>query len=288
MNEKCYLCQSSEKKIIHHGTRGNADIDVFRCADCGLVYLSDFPRNVEEFYEDSGMRKDDETDIGRILREAAPDDTRRFNMMKEKITNKTILDFGCGAGGYLKNASSVTREAYGVELEKCMYEYINSQGITCFASLEDAEEKLHAKVDVISLWHVLEHLEDPVEVLKHLSRFLTDNGKIIIEVPNADDALLSQYGSDAFADFTYWECHLYLFTNETLKTVVERAGLKVIYQTQVQRYPLANHLYWLTNGRPGGHKEWYFMKDEALDNAYEKILTGMGRADTLIIECGLK
>ena len=148
-----------------------------------------------------------------------------------------------------------------------------------------AEKELEGKVDIITMWHVIEHLEDPIGLLKKLKGLLKPNGKIIIETPNAEDALLSQYKCDAFADFTYWECHLYLFTNATIRTVIENAGLRMIAQKQIQRYPLANHLYWLTNGKPGGHKEWGIMNEAEVNNAYAKLLASMGCADTLIVEC---
>ena len=136
------------------------------------------------------------------------------------------------------------------------------------------------------MWHVLEHLDDPVPVLRGLSDMLTDNGSLLIEVPNADDALISLYESDAFKDFTYWECHLYLYTTETLKRLVDMAGLKVNFITQYQRYPLSNHLYWLTKGKPGGHIVWNMIRDEALDKAYGAKLARLGIADTIIAEVG--
>ncbi len=282
---ECYLCGNDNIIKIHTGTRGNKDIDVLRCPKCGLVFLSDFPKNVDELYENSGMRKGQEQDIRKIRIDADADDNRRFLMTKEKIANKVVLDFGCGAGGYLDKAVSVAQSVYGIELEKCMRDYLCDKGITCFGSLNLAEKELEGKVDIITMWHVIEHLEDPIGLLKKLKGLLKPNGKIIIETPNAEDALLSQYKCDAFADFTYWECHLYLFTNATIRTVIENAGLRMIAQKQIQRYPLANHLYWLTNGKPGGHKEWGIMNEAEVNNAYAKLLASMGCADTLIVEC---
>lgn len=139
-------------------------------------------------------------------------------------------------------------------------------------------------MDIITLWHVFEHLEDPIGILRRLQKLLAPKGIIYIEVPNAEDALLSLYDCDAFADFTYWECHLFLFNNETLRHVIERAGMKVSFQTQMQRYPLSNHLYWLTYGKPGGHMQWSFMNRDFMDKEYEKMLVGIGKADTLMAE----
>ncbi len=54
---------------------------------------------------------------------------------------------------------------------------------------------------------------------------------------------------------------------------------------QVQRYPLENHLYWLSQGKPGGHFRWSFMESDALNRQYGAMLANLGVADTII--CGL-
>ncbi len=154
----------------------------------------------------------------------------------------------------------------------------------CFPSIYAVDASLKNKLDVITMWHVLEHLEDPASTLRKLGEFLSDTGKIIIEVPNADDALISIYDSKGFQDFTYWEAHLYLFTNETLRRIIERAGLKVKFMTQIQRYPLSNHLYWLAKEKPGGHIEWKMLEDESLNRRYGEKLASLGAADTILAE----
>lgn len=132
------------------------------------------------------------------------------------------------------------------------------------------------------MFHVLEHLIDPVNVLETLRSTLSENGKLIIEVPNSNDALLTLYNSKSFSEFTYWSCHLYLFNPSTLKTVIEKAGYKVNYIKQIQRYPLSNHLYWLSKELPGGHQKWGFLDSVELHSQYENQLAALGICDTLI------
>ena len=115
-----------------------------------------------------------------------------------------------------------------------------------------------------------------------MSDLLSENGRIVIEIPNADDALLSLYGCEAFADFTYWMCHLYLYSSRTLPMLVEKAGLRIQFMQQVQRYPLANHLHWLSCGKPGGHQKWACMCDSDLDRDYGSKLARLGIADTIM------
>ena len=144
------------------------------------------------------------------------------------------------------------------------------------------------KYDVSPAFHVIEHLADPVSILSMLSALLQPSGKLIVEVPSANDALLTLYESEAFQKFTYWSQHLYLFTPDTLKRVGEMAGLKVEKVEQYQRYPLSNHLHWLSNGAPGGHKKWSLIDTPELQQAYADSLAAMGKCDTLIAHLQLK
>lgn len=64
------------------------------------------------------------------------------------------------------------------------------------------------------------------------------------------------------------------------------ASLRPIFIEQIQRYPLANHLYWLTHGKPGGHVNWKALTDENLDKAYGNKLARLGIADTIMAIAG--
>ena len=281
MEEKCFLCGSKKYHIIHHGVRGNADIDVFKCDECGLVRLSDFIENTDEFYKNSGMRRLNDEDMKEILVKASTDDERRYQYTKGMIENKSVLDFGCGAGGYLTRAQKIAKNVAGVEPEQVMNDMINAKKIKCYHDISEVEEG--TKFDVITMFHVLEHLATPQKYLINIKKYLKGgDGRIVIEVPNADDALLSLYENEKFADFTYWECHLFLYTNETLKKLLHSVGLKPVFMEQIQRYPLANHLFWLSQGKPGGHMKWKALVDDRLDKLYGDKLAKLGIADTIL------
>ncbi len=276
----CYLCGSTDAEIIHRGTRDNPKIDVMKCNRCGLVYLSESMHEIDDFYKYSGMWGGKQVPIEALRNETYEDDYRRFKEIRRITENRVVLDFGCGFGGFLKLVSN-SEKKYGIELEDVPREVINREGICCFSSIEDAEANMEEKADVITLFHVLEHLKDPIDILKRLRKMKKPGGRIIIEVPNADDALLSLYDCKEFADFTYWSPHLYLFTNETLRAVAEKAGLNRIYIGQIQRFPLSNTLYWLSKGKPGGHKTWEHLTDTRTDEGYGMKLAEIGMADTI-------
>lgn len=282
--EKCYLCGSHSSVVLHKGTRGGYnDINVLKCSNCGLVRLSKVMDDAEDFYKHSGMRNGVRNCIGSLRVETEQDDVRRYRFTENYLRGKSVLDFGCGDGGYLVQAKKIAAKAEGVELEDAMREQLLSEGIGCYSSIEET-----GSYDVITMFHVLEHLTDPLAYIAKLREHLADNGILIIEVPNADDALLSQYGSNAFADFTYWNCHIYLYTNATLRMLLRKAGMDIEFIQQVQRYPLANHLYWLSEGRPGGHVQWSYLMDANMDKAYGAKLASLGIADTILVGCRVR
>ena len=102
------------------------------------------------------------------------------------------------------------------------------------------------------MFHVFEHLPDPIDILSQLKTKMRSSGRVIIEVPHANDFLLNVAENLAFKEFTLWSQHLILHTRFSLKIILEYCGFKNIVIEGVQRYPLSNHLQWLAKGVAGG------------------------------------
>lgn len=276
----CYICGSNQQDVIHKGVRDKEDINVLKCSNCGLVFLSDFSHIDNQFYEDSNMHQKN-FNIHEYLIESSSDDIRRFNYLEEKMKNKTVLDFGCGAGGFLSRASTVAKECEGIELDAFVRTFVKESGIACYKSLQEIAGK---KYDIITMFHVLEHIADPKSLLLEIKKYLKPNGILIIEVPNSEDALITLYENEAFKKFTYWSCHLILYNDSTLTNLLQQVGFSRYTIKQIQRYPLSNHLFWLSQGLPGGHKELSVLNEVELNNRYADALASIGKCDTIIAE----
>ena len=276
---KCPICFGGGGVLLHKGTRDDSNVDVYRCSECGTKFLNTADR--ENDYENGFMYENDplsELDITQRLQVFQEDDIRRFQMVKEICTGKKVLDFGCGFGGFLHYIAQAADSCCGVELGREERNYLNNKGIKCLRTIEETTEKY----DVITLFHVFEHLSDPRKWLDNFSKYLIHGGYLIIEVPHADDALLSLYENDKFADFTYWSAHLFLYTVGSLSMLIEECGKYSIESAgQIQRYTLANHLMWLAKGVPGGHNKWDFLDSEELKISYEQKLRELQMCDTL-------
>ena len=274
---RCYICGGKKSDKRPGKVRDNPKLSVYECRSCGLAFLSSIRHITEKFYQDSKMH-DTLQDVETWCKATRWDDERRFRFLASAIENKDLLDFGCGNGGFLAAAKTTAARSVGLELETRLKPHYESLGLKVFKALGEVE----GKFDLITAFHVVEHLPDPAKELKRLAGFLKKGGHLIIEVPSSDDAMLKLYESEAFSRFTYWSCHLYLFNRDTLRLLADKAGLKVDYIKNIQRYPVSNHLHWLSKGLPGGHQKWSFLDSPELHAAYEKQLASLGMTDTII------
>lgn len=273
----CYICQSSHFIERKGEVRDAPGMHIVECGNCGLVSLSARDHIGPGFYENSGMHGADPTSIEAWLKETEWDDRRRFEMVKASLTNKRLLDFGCGAGGFLSMAKNLATDITGIELETRVRDHWKGN-IKIVSSIDAAG----GGYDLITAFHVIEHIPDPRAMLATLSEALKPNGRMIVEVPSANDVLLTMYDCDAFQRFTYWSQHLFLFNAFTLEMLARQAGLRVVALQHYQRYPLSNHLHWLSQGKPGGHQRWAFLDTPELASAYANTLAALGKTDTLI------
>lgn len=278
----CYLCESA-KFITRKGqVRDDPNLDILECSNCGLVSLGSTSHIHVGFYEDSGMHGAEPTPMEAWLKDTEWDDQRRFDMVKAMLPNKRLLDFGCGAAGFLQRAKTLAADVTGIELEARVRDHWAGQ-----LNIVPSVEAAGGRYDLITAFHVVEHLPDPRAMLRSLAQMLQPNGRMIVEVPSAEDALLTLYDCDAFQQFTYWSQHLFLFNAATLEMLARQVGLRVIGIQHFQRYPLSNHLHWLSQGKPGGHQRWAFLDTPDLARAYANTLATLGKTDTLIahLEC---
>ena len=72
-----------------------------------------------------------------------------------------------------------------------------------------------------------------------------------------------------------------LHSMKSLNALVSNSGYKVLIETGVQRYGLANHMYWLTKGSPGGHVIWENFYSQITESSYKDDLVNRELSDTL-------
>jgi 2-polyprenyl-3-methyl-5-hydroxy-6-metoxy-1,4-benzoquinol methylase len=228
---------------------------VRQCQDCELVTHVKDLRNLVNYA--GGTMHNWAGGYGELSANPNTDISRRQSAilkLKPKYVIRNILDFGSGNGEMLKSLATEF-EVAGLEPEISAREASNMLGYPTHSSIDEIVREKKT-FDAVTMFHVIEHLYNPGEILRATASILSDNEILILETPNANDALLRLYKNKNFENFTYWSHHPMLYSHKALESIVSRAGFEVIENEGVQRYSIANHLYWLVNGKPGGHDKW--------------------------------
>ena len=279
--EKLGLASKENQILFNEKTRDVNDLKVWKDKVSGVIYIDEFYTG-EQTYINGSYRNDEVVDLNieKPDFENLMDAQRRFKSNLNLVVGKRVADFGCGNGDYLKLIKPYCIEVFGIELQKNYLDYLNKIGISCTNDLSNISNK---SLDVLVSFHVIEHLPNPLETLTELINKVVTGGYILIEVPHANDFLLSTIFCEEFKQFTLWSQHLILHTRESLKKILNYVGLKNIQIKGVQRYPLSNHLNWLVNGKAGGHKSQLSAIDsDALLSAYNDSLSKIDATDTLV------
>ncbi|MDO5656086.1 MAG: class I SAM-dependent methyltransferase [Flavobacteriaceae bacterium] len=161
----------------------------------------------------------------------------KFKLLQKHISGEKILDFGCGTGDFVKYLHQKNLDSYGYEPNPQAYE-IAQQKVPnqIFSTLEFLEQH---RFDVITLWHVLEHIPDLFQKIDLIQNSLQPKGKLFIAVPNYESFDAQYYGE-------YWAAydvprHLWHFNQKAMKLVFNQFGM-IIENT----YPMYFDAYYVS------------------------------------------
>ena len=221
----CCLCGISDFEFLFNGHDylGFSPITfkVVKYNRCGLVCLNPYPEDIIKYY-DAYHKSFLEKDIF-LFPLLFPD---RIKKIKKFKTIGSILDIGCGGGNFLKDMQKEGWDIYGCDLSPYICDVARkttgSKNIYSgdVLSLNLAENFF----DVITLWHVLEHLTKPKETLIKISKLLKDDGMLIIESPDFSSIQSKFFKSKWFSlDLPR---HIHQFSPKTMEKLLNSVNLK--------------------------------------------------------------
>lgn len=248
LNPICYLCGSpgellygslQDKLFSAPGTWS------FRaCSDpnCGLIWLDPVPveeainRVYAEYYTHA-QKPVPQTRFGKVLRTGLSAVFSRVNPVHQERERLhlmyladhapgRLLDVGCGNGARLARLRALGWDVRGQDVDPVAVTYARETfGVNAYLGRLEDLGLPEATFDCITLHHVIEHLHDPVALLRECRRLLTPRGFIVIVTPNANSFARKHFGAS-------WRGlepprHIHLFSPKTLIKSAERAGLSV-------------------------------------------------------------
>lgn len=155
----------------------------------------------------------------------------------------SFLDIGCGNGRYLEMFAKrgMPREKiYGLELSDSKISELRKRGFNAYCRrVEDCSEIPPGSIDLATMFHVIEHVADPLEVIEKIGTWLSKDGHLVLETPN-----IASLDARLFNE-TYWggyhiPRHWTLFNAQSLAQLLDRAGFELehlSYQT--------GHSFWM-------------------------------------------
>ena len=263
------------------------EVGVQACSDCGMVTHSvDLSSNVD--YRTGSMHRwsSEQKEIRSKPDAEIPRRMDSIAILDAKFGFRNILDWGCGAGAMLK-AMQNSYTVSGLEPDEALRQSLIQEGLIVYKDSNEISRSGN-RFDLVTLFHVIEHFYNAKEELERIRSVMSPNGVILIETPNANDALLTIYENQAFENYTYWSHHPMLHSQNSLQLLLENNGFSILENSGCQRYNLANHLGWLSLGKPGGHTTLsHLFTTETLKN-YSRDLVSGGTSDTLWIVASIK
>lgn len=279
---QCPICAAEDCRERGERLRDSETLRVLECDRCEHVFLSDFGHVDEDYFVNDQflLNKPFIQGVAQRQRHYETENAERLGRVGPLLVNKRVLDFGCGAGALLKKIAPVADRVEGLERTAGFRRHLSDEGFLVHETLDQAE----GPYDVILMFHVLEHLTEPVAAIRGCLDRLAADGLLYIEVPNINDALLSLYDIEAYHRFHFFSDHLHYFGRSSLGETIARAGSAALSIIGHNRFGLANHLYWLKTGKPGGHTVWNFLETPSLFREYARALAAADMSDSLIAQ----
>lgn len=144
--------------------------------------------------------------------------TNRAQKVMKLISSGKVLDYGCGNGDFLRKLRGYGLEVHGVEPNVSF----NSPDVK--KSLDELNSNI--QYDLITLWHVFEHLVNPISEVKRLRKILKDSGKLFLSLPNFD-SWESKIGKRKWFHLDVPR-HAYHYTPKSITNLLNQCGFSVI------------------------------------------------------------
>lgn len=201
------------------------------CKDCGLLFTNPRPEadklgsyyQSTEYISHSNSRKGLFNGIYQLVRKYTL--SKKYSMIRELTQGRSIMDIGCATGEFLAMMKKNGWEVLGIEPDektRKQAEKLHSLPVFPEAHLNSLKD---SSFDVISMWHVLEHVSDLRARMNDVQRLLKPGGILIIAVPNPESW-------DAHYYKTYWAAydvprHLYHFTKKSMDNLLSHFSFSV-------------------------------------------------------------
>lgn len=231
MSAACNLCGGTDRRVLETAADG---VRAVQCARCRLIFLDPSPKFDSAVHYDADYYR---PWLAEQARQRAALWGKRVDFLDRFARAGRLLDVGCGDGSFLLAARERGWRVVGTEVSRWAAGMLrDTRGLAILEGDLLHVNHLEMSVDVVTMWHVLEHMDRPLQTLMRARELLIENGILIVAVPNAGFTLFRvAYPVARLRRLRYYtpgerELHLHHFTPDTLRTMVETAGFRVVFE----------------------------------------------------------
>lgn len=205
-------------------------IDLQQCRRCKLIFISDIPSDsiITNYYQDAFYDKEKSKRFIKPF-EVILALTRYFRVLAIQQFCKCpgkMIDVGFSRGITMRMLKSKGWQTFGTQISLNAYKNAKTSGLDVFLGDLKSARLAPESADLITFWHVIEHVKDPDNYFKEANRILKKNGKLIVEVPNIGSPLAKLFRKKWFAlDLPR---HLYHYSTKSLNFILEKNGFYVV------------------------------------------------------------
>lgn len=218
----CNLCGGTEVSILSTRSRSGNPLRTVICRACGLVWSDPRPHDARQFYEEQYRLayKNTYSPKPKHVVRAGKVALSRFGKIAQLLSSrKTVLDVGTGGGEFAYLLQLLGHVVNGIEPNRGYADHsIQQYGLTVQVGFVQDATFAQASFDIVTIWHVLEHTEDPGLILARLRSWLKPDGVLVVEVPNVEATCQAPRS-------TFHEAHLYNFNVVSLRRLAKKQGL---------------------------------------------------------------
>ena len=227
MSFHCIAC-NSDKSISHSMKDAKAGnlILIACCQNCGLVQLKDVPNELDlfEFYKSKyriQYRKQDRPSPKHVYRAGLQAISRLKKIAPFIRKNTKLLDIGSGGGEFTYLASRMGADASGIDPSSGYLEFGRNHYSINVEQKQISQLKDKHSYQMVTMFHVLEHLPNPLKVIRKVHQILKVGGLFVIEVPNLESKATSPFNH-------FFKAHICYFTSLSLIGLI-KANFSVEY-----------------------------------------------------------
>ena len=235
MNNKCPWCES-EKTQIHLWVKdeflSKEDFQVYECHNCGLLFTEPRPTKdkIGEYYKSEEYYSHQENKKGfipKIYESIKSINLKaKYKMATKGLENGKVLDIGCGVGDFLHMMEVKGWETKGIEPSEEAKAIAKKRMKGELYSPEEINNLPTESFDLITMWHVLEHVDDIKSEVAQLQRLLKKGGRLVLALPNFK-SYDAQYYKEKWAAYDVPR-HLNHFCKNSIRNLFKNRQLKWI------------------------------------------------------------